>query len=77
MAGGWLLQAQRDGEPPVEERYHRQGTAYRRARQLYAAGYAITAAQFGTDESGVPLAVFRFDGIRFRRIPRLPTARDV
>lgn len=69
---GYLIQAQRDADPVIEERYHRQGTAYRRARQLFAAGYSITAVQFSVDDPPVPLAVFRFDGIRFVRIPKLP-----
>jgi len=64
----WLLRAERDGATPVEERYERQGTAYRRARQLYAAGYAPTAVQFRVD--GEVEAVFIFDGIRFVRIPK-------
>lgn len=70
MAGGWELQATRPNTPAVEERYHRQGTAYRRARQLYAAGYEITAVQYSVDNPPVPLAVYRFDGIRFVPIPR-------
>lgn len=71
MAGSWELRAVRDGEPVVDERYHRQGTAYRRARQLYAAGYAITAVQFSASEPPKALAVYRFDGIRFVRVPKL------
>lgn len=68
----WSLQAIRGDEPPIEERYSRQGTAYRRARTLYAAGYAITAVQYsvGAPEPE-PVAAYRFDGIRFVRIPRL------
>lgn len=66
----WSLRADREGGPPIEERYNRQGTAYRRARQLYAAGYAITAVQFSVDEPPQPVGVYRFDGIRFVKIPR-------
>ncbi len=64
----WLLRAERQGSAPVEEQYERQGTAYRRARQLYAAGYAPTAVQYRVD--GEVEAVFTFDGIRFVRITR-------
>ena len=71
MAGSWELHGSRDTEPPVEERYHRQGTAYRRARQLYAAGYAVTAVQFSAADPPEPLAVYRFDGIRFVKVPKL------
>jgi hypothetical protein len=67
----WLLRAER-GDIPIEERVHRQGTAYRRARQLYAAGYDVTAVQFSAGEPPEPIAVDRFDGIRFVRIPKLP-----
>jgi hypothetical protein len=67
---GWLLQAERQGEQ-IEERYHRQGTAYRRARQLYAAGYAISATQYSVDEPPQPIAVYEFDGIRFVRVAKL------
>ena len=70
MAGGWLLIAERNGEPDLEERVQRQGTAYRRARQLYAAGYTLLAIQFSIDEPPVPVATYRFDGIRFVRIPK-------
>lgn len=65
----WSLQAERPGETPIAERHRRQGTAYRRARQLYAAGYSITAVQFSVEEPPVALAVYRFDGIRFIRVP--------
>lgn len=68
----WTLQAQRADERLTEERYRRQGTAYRRARQLYAAGYDITAVQFSVEEPPVPLGVYRFDGIRFVPVPKLP-----
>jgi hypothetical protein len=64
----WRLRAERDGTTPVEEEYERQGTAYRRARQLYAVGYAPTAVQYRVD--GQIEAVFTFDGIRFVRVPR-------
>jgi hypothetical protein len=64
----WLLRAEREGSAPIEEQYGRQGTAYRRARQLYAAGYAPTAVQYRVD--GEVEAVFTFDGIRFVRVPR-------
>jgi hypothetical protein len=67
----WLVRAERGEDPVIEERVHRQGTAYRRARQLYMAGYAITAIQFSAGEPEEPLGVYRFDGIRFVRIPRL------
>jgi hypothetical protein len=67
----WILQAEREGAPTVEERYSRQGTAYRRARQLYAAGYAVFAMQFSAGDAPEPLAAYRFDGIRFERVPRL------
>lgn len=64
----WLLRAEREGTAPIEEQFKRQGTAYRRARQLYAAGYAPTAVQYRVD--GEVEAVFTFDGIRFVRVPR-------
>jgi hypothetical protein len=67
----WSLRAVRDDEPPIEERVHRQGTAWRRARTLYAAGYSVTAVQYTAGENPDPIAVFRFDGIRFVRIPKL------
>jgi hypothetical protein len=67
----WQLRAERDDTPTVEERYGRQGTAYRRARQLFAAGYAVTAVQYSVEDPPQPLAVYRFDGIRFVRIPRM------
>lgn len=67
----WTLQATRDDSPTIDERHDRQGTVYRRARTLYAAGYRITAIQFSVDDPPEPLAVYRFDGIRFVRIPRL------
>jgi hypothetical protein len=65
----WSLQAERNGEAPIAERYRRQGTAYRRARPLYAAGYSVTAVQFSVEEPPVALAAYRFDGIRFVRVP--------
>ncbi|HEX8918421.1 MAG TPA: hypothetical protein VF898_07955 [Chloroflexota bacterium] len=68
----WLLRAERAQDPVIEERVHRQGTAYRRARQLYMAGYGITAIQFSATEPQEPLAMYQFDGIRFVKIPRLP-----
>ena len=64
----WRLRAERDGSTPIEEEYQRQGTAYRRARQLYAAGYVPTAVQYRID--GEIEAVFTFDGIRFVRVPK-------
>ena len=70
LAGGWLLLAEREGEPVLEERVHRQGTAYRRARHLYAAGYTLHAIQYSIDEPPTPIAAYRFDGIRFVRIPK-------
>jgi hypothetical protein len=66
----WSLRAERGSDPVIEERYERQGTAYRRARQLYMAGYRITAVQYSVEEPPQPVAVFTFDGIRFKRIPR-------
>ena len=66
----WSLQALRGDEPPIEERYSRQGSAYRRARLLYAAGYSITAVQYSVDDPPEPLAVYTFDGIRFVRVRR-------
>jgi hypothetical protein len=67
----WTLQATLEGAAPIEEQYRRQGTAYRRARRLYAAGYSVVAIQYSIDEEPVPLGVFQFDGIRFVRIPEL------
>jgi hypothetical protein len=67
----WSLCAVRGDEPPIAERVRRQGTAYRRARTLYAASYAITAVQYTAGEAPDPVAVYRFDGIRFARIPKL------
>jgi hypothetical protein len=67
----WSLHATRDDSPEIDERYERQGTAYRRARLLYAAGYQVTAVQFSVDDPPHPLAVYRFDGIRFVRVPKL------
>lgn len=71
----WLLRAERGDDEPIEERVHRQGTAYRRARRLFAAGYSITAVQFAADGSVDPVDVFVFDGIRFVRVPRSPRRR--
>lgn len=68
----WLLEAVRDSEPALTERIDRQGTAWRRARRLYAAGFTVTATQFSVDYPPVPLGAYRFDGIRFVRIPELP-----
>ena len=67
----WSLRAARGHEAPLEEVVERQGTAYRRARQLYAAGYAVTAVQLSGEEVPAPLGVYRFDGIRFVKIPEL------
>lgn len=67
----WTMQARRKGAPSIDERCERQGTAYRRARLLYAAGYEITAVQYSVEESPQPLGVYRFDGIRFQRIAPL------
>jgi hypothetical protein len=64
----WRLRAERPGSIPIEEEYGRQGTAYRRARQLYAAGYTPTAVQYRVD--GEVEAVFTFDGIRFVPVRR-------
>lgn len=66
----WSLRAERAGVLPIEERYERQGTAYRRARQLYMAGYGITAIQYSVEEPPRPVGVFTFDGIRFKRVPK-------
>jgi hypothetical protein len=66
----WSLRAERDGQPAIDERYERQGTAYRRARQLFAAGYSVSAVQFSVEEPPVPVGVYLFDGIRFVRIPK-------
>jgi hypothetical protein len=66
----WRLYADRPGAPHIEEEVDRQGTAYRRARQLYAAGYDVTGVQMSSDDPAAPLAVYRFDGIRFVRIPK-------
>ena len=66
----WTMQAVR-GDDHIQEGFRRQGAAYRRARQLYAAGYEITAIQYTIDEPPEVIAVYRFDGIRFIRIPRL------
>jgi hypothetical protein len=68
----WHLQAERGNELPLNEEVERQGTAWRRARRLYAAGYTVTAVQFSVGADPRPLAVYRFDGIRFVRIPKLP-----
>jgi hypothetical protein len=67
----WSLRATRDDGPTIDEQYERQGTAYRRARLLYAAGYQITAVQYSVDDPPKPLTVYRFDGIRFVRVQRL------
>jgi hypothetical protein len=67
----WSLQGSRGAAPLVQERYSKQGTAYRRARQLYAAGFEVTAIQYSIDEPPQPIAVYRFDGIRFVRLPKL------
>lgn len=61
----WVLQAVRGNAVPLTEHMDRQGTAWRRARSLYAAGFAVTATQFSIDDPPQPLASYRFDGIRF------------
>jgi hypothetical protein len=61
----WILEAVRRNDEPVIERIDRQGTAWRRARSLYAAGFAVTATQFSIEVPPQPLATYRFDGIRF------------
>jgi hypothetical protein len=61
----WVLEAVRGNDEPFTERIDRQGTAWRRARSLYAAGFAVTATQFSIDNPPRPLATYRFDGIRF------------
>jgi len=66
----WSLRAERTGGRPIEERYERQGTAYRRARQLYMAGYGITAIQYSVEEPPQLVGVFTFDGIRFKRVQK-------
>ena len=68
----WVLHASRPGDSPFTEEVERQGTAWRRARRLYAAGFSITATQFSVDSPPVPVASFRFDGIRFVRLPKQP-----
>lgn len=68
----WELRAVREGSVPIEEQYARQGTAYRRARLLHAAGYEVTAVQFSVEDPPVPLFAFRFDGIRFVKASRFP-----
>jgi hypothetical protein len=67
----WLLRAERDGASPIEEQVERQGTAWRSARRLFAAGYAITGVQYSVDDPPQPLAVYRFDGIRFVRVEKI------
>lgn len=67
----WLLRAERNGAPPIEERVERQGTAWRSARRLFAAGYDITGVQYSVEDPPQPLAVYRFDGIRFVKIPKV------
>ncbi len=57
---------------PIREEFRRQGSAYRRARQLYAAGYAITALQYSVEDPPQLMAAYSFDGIRFVRTPSLP-----
>jgi len=47
----------------------RQGTAWRRARQLYAAGYTILVVQYSIDDPPEPLAVSGFDGVRWKKLP--------
>ncbi len=61
----WLLQAARGDESGITEAIERQGTAWRRARRLYAAGFAVTATQYSIDDPPRPLHEYRFDGIRF------------
>lgn len=67
----WSLQATKPDIATIAEEYRRQGTAYRRARQLYAAGYEVTAVQMSVDDPPELLDAYRFDGIRFVRIPSL------
>jgi hypothetical protein len=67
----WVIRAERAASAPIEEHVERQGTAWRSARRLFAAGYAITAVQYSVDDPPQPLAMYRFDGIRFVRLRRL------
>jgi hypothetical protein len=69
----WVIKAERDGSSPVEQRVERQGTAWRQARRLFAAGYDVTGVQYSAEPTPVPLAVYRFDGIRFIRLRKLRT----
>jgi hypothetical protein len=66
----WLLQAVRGDDTPVTEQIERQGTAWRRARRLYAAGFSVTATQFSVSDPPEPLTTYRFDGIRFVPAPK-------
>jgi hypothetical protein len=50
----WLLEAKRGEGHPVIEEIERQGTAWRRARRLYAAGFSVVATQFSIDDPPVP-----------------------
>jgi hypothetical protein len=61
----WVLEAMRGNDAPFTEQIDRQGTAWRRARSLYAAGFTVTATQFSIETPPQPLATYRFDGIRF------------
>lgn len=63
----WVLEIVRGDEAPFIEEIHRQGTAWRRARRLYAAGFTVTATQFSIEDPPQPLATYRFDGLRFVR----------
>jgi hypothetical protein len=67
----WLIRAERNGDPPIEEHVERQGTAWRSARRLFAAGYEITGIQYSIDDPPQPLGVYRFDGIRFVKLPKV------
>jgi hypothetical protein len=68
----WLLEAKRGESRPVIEQIERQGTAWRRARRLYAAGFTVMATQFSIDDPPEPLTTYRFDGIRFVALPKPP-----
>jgi hypothetical protein len=68
----WAIRAERDGSPVIEERVERQGTAWRSARRLFAAGYSVHGVQYSVDVPPQPLAMYRFDGIRFVKLKRFP-----
>jgi hypothetical protein len=72
----WMLEAVRGSDVPLTEETNRQGTAWRRARSLFAAGFTVTATQFSVDDPPQPLATYRFDGIRFVPVSsQFPTSK--